>query len=147
MPLAVTVALDRTSPVPLYHQIAVQLTDAIESISEGFSLFDPDDRLVISNSHYAEFVNPEMTSGRVVGTTFEDIVRKGAARGLVEDIHNYPSVDAWVAARLERHRNPKGPYVQRRTDGRWVRINERRTAMLAPSGTRCRSSNTNGVDP
>jgi signal transduction histidine kinase/CheY-like chemotaxis protein len=68
-----------------------------------------------------------MTSGRVVGTTFEDIVRRGAARGLVEDIHNYPSVDAWVAARLERHRNPKGPYVQRRSDGRWVRINERRT--------------------
>jgi signal transduction histidine kinase/CheY-like chemotaxis protein/methyl-accepting chemotaxis protein len=104
-----------------------QLADAIESISEGFSLFDTNDRLVIFNSHYAEFVNPAMASARSAGTTFEDIVRNGAARGLVEDIHNYPSVDDWVAARLEQHRNPKGPYIQRRTDGKWVRINERRT--------------------
>jgi signal transduction histidine kinase/CheY-like chemotaxis protein len=104
-----------------------QLADAIESISEGFSLFDASDRLVIFNSHYAEFVNPEMASVRSAETTFEDIVRSGAARGLVDDIRSYASVDEWVAARLEQHRNPKGPYIQRRTDGKWVRINERRT--------------------
>jgi signal transduction histidine kinase/CheY-like chemotaxis protein/HAMP domain-containing protein len=104
-----------------------QLVDAIESISEGFSLFDADDRLVISNSRYAEFVNPEMVPERVAGTTFEAIVRSGAARGLVDDISDYPSIDDWVTARLEQHRNPKGPYVQRRSNGRWVRINERRT--------------------
>lgn len=106
-----------------------QLVDAIESISEGFALFDSEDRLVISNSRYAEFVSPEMVTEPIAGTTFESIIRSGAARGMVGDSHDhdYASIDEWVAARLERHRNPKGPYLERRADGRWVRINERRT--------------------
>jgi signal transduction histidine kinase/CheY-like chemotaxis protein len=104
-----------------------QLVDAIESISEGFSLFDADDQLVIFNSRYSEFVNPNMVAQRVIGATFESIIRSGAASGLVEDVQSHPSVDGWVAERLKQHRDPKGPYVQRRTDGRWIRINERRT--------------------
>ena len=34
-----------------------QLRDAIESVSEGFALFDPDGRLVIANGRYKEFYN------------------------------------------------------------------------------------------
>ena len=32
----------------------VQLTEAIEAVSEGFALFDPDDRLVLCNERYRE---------------------------------------------------------------------------------------------
>src|SRR5262249_59395460 len=34
-------------------QVERRLTDAIESISEGFSLYDADDRLVVCNSNYS----------------------------------------------------------------------------------------------
>ena len=36
-----------------------RLVDAIESISEGFSLFDSEDRLVVSNTHYRELLYPD----------------------------------------------------------------------------------------
>ncbi|MDH3663660.1 MAG: PAS-domain containing protein, partial [Alphaproteobacteria bacterium] len=104
-----------------------QLTDAIETISEGFSLFDPGDRLVICNSRYHELLYPGMSSVMVPGTPFETIIRKAAELDLVRDVHNHPSIDDWVAARLELHREPVGPYVQQRANGRWIRINERRT--------------------
>src|SRR5262249_31328849 len=33
----------------------------------------------------------------------------------------------WIAARLARHRQPSEPHVQRRSDGYWIHINERKT--------------------
>ena len=36
-------------------------------------------------------------------------------------------VEEWVAERLAQHREPSGVHVQRRADGRWVQINERKT--------------------
>ena len=35
-----------------------RLTDAIESISEGFSLYDAEDRLIVCNSAYGELLYP-----------------------------------------------------------------------------------------
>ncbi len=104
-----------------------QLTDAIESISDGFSLFDPEDRLVISNRRYYEYLYPGMEADMVAGTPFETIIRRAAERGLIADVDDHPSLDDWIASRLERHRDPSGPYVQQRANGKWIRINERRT--------------------
>jgi signal transduction histidine kinase/CheY-like chemotaxis protein len=122
---------ERTADLALAHEVTQkakqQMADAIESISEGFSLFDADDRLVIFNSRYAEFINPELASERTPGMTFEAIVRSGARHSLVQGMHDFPSVDAYVASRLEQHRNPKGAHIQRRSDGRWIRVTERRT--------------------
>jgi class 3 adenylate cyclase len=36
--------------------------------------------------------------------------------------------DEWIDARLKKHRNPGEPHLQLRSDGRWVQINERKTA-------------------
>src|SRR5215813_12314557 len=36
-------------------------------------------------------------------------------------------IDEWVAERLAKHRKPGGPHIQRRTDGRWVQVSERKT--------------------
>ena len=56
-----------------------RLVDAIESISEGFALYDADDRLVLCNSRYREIMYPGIADVVVPGTPFETIVR-GAAR-------------------------------------------------------------------
>ncbi|MFQ5936379.1 MAG: ATP-binding protein [Acidiferrobacterales bacterium] len=103
-----------------------RLLDAIESISDGFALYDADDRLVLSNSRYRLALFPGSEEDVVPGTTFEAIIRSAAERGLIRDAEG--RVDAWVEQRLKRHRHPSGPHVQQRTDGRWIQVNERKAA-------------------
>jgi class 3 adenylate cyclase/HAMP domain-containing protein len=102
-----------------------RLTDAIETISEGFSLYDAQDRLVVSNSTYRNLLYPGIEDTVTPGTSFETIIRTAAERGLLSGAEG--RVDEWVAERLERHRNPGEPHVQRRSDGRWILISERKT--------------------
>jgi adenylate cyclase len=101
-----------------------RLTDAIESISEGFSLYDAEDRLIVCNSAYGELLYPGLGTPSP-GTPYKTLIRNAAEQGLVEDAKG--RVDAWVAERLAKRRQPGEPHVQRRADGRWVQINERRT--------------------
>jgi len=100
-----------------------RLLEAIESISEGFSLYDTDDRLVLCNSRYRELVDPETTES-LVGMEFERVVRMIAERRLVADPRE--QVDEWIAARLARYRDPREPFVLQRGDGRWLQVSERR---------------------
>jgi adenylate cyclase len=103
-----------------------RLVDAIESISEGFALYDKDDRLVLSNSRYRELMHPATDDISRPGTSFANIIRTAAESGLVSEAVG--RIDDWVAQRLAQHRNPKGPHVQRRDKDRWIQISERKTA-------------------
>jgi PAS domain S-box-containing protein len=101
-----------------------RLTDAVESISEGFSLYDTEDRLVLGNYKYKELFDfgdgpPEP------GTQYEDILRKAVEQGVVQDAMRDPR--AWIEDRLRRHRNPGEPVLEHRIDGRWIQVSERRT--------------------
>jgi signal transduction histidine kinase/CheY-like chemotaxis protein/HAMP domain-containing protein len=102
-----------------------QLCEAIEAISEGFALYDADDRLVISNQRYRE-----MYAGLDVevklGTRYEQIIGAAAAAGLIPVASG--RIETWLADRLERHRHPQGPYEQQRAGRKWLKISERRTA-------------------
>ncbi|WP_137392382.1 hybrid sensor histidine kinase/response regulator [Rhodoligotrophos defluvii] len=97
---------------------------AIETISEGFALFDADDRLVMANSRYRA-IYPGVADLIVPGTRFADLIRAGAERDLADfgDL----SKEAWIEQRLSRHRDAEGVMEQRYADGRWVRISERKT--------------------
>ncbi len=102
-----------------------RLLDAIESVSDGFALYDPDDRLVLCNSRYRNVLYPGSDVNVTPGITFEAIIRNAAERGLIRDAEG--RIDAWVAERLERHHNPSESHVQRRGDGSWMRITEHKT--------------------
>jgi hypothetical protein len=106
-------------------QMQARLTDAIESISQGFALFDPEDRLVVCNSRYREMLYPDIRESVGPGMGFEEIVRRAAEGGRIANANG--RVKDWVAERLEHHRNPGAPVLQRRTDGRWIQVSERRT--------------------
>jgi signal transduction histidine kinase/HAMP domain-containing protein len=102
-----------------------RLTDAIETISEGFSLYDMDDKLVIFNSKYkslfsahADVIEP--------GTTFEKIVRTAVQRGMIDDAEG--GHEAWLAERTAQHKAPTSAHIQHRSDGRWIQVSERKTA-------------------
>ncbi len=98
---------------------------AMESIAQGFALYDADDRLVLSNSRYRELLYPDMQNQVLVGMTFEEIVRNAAARGLIEDAEG--DAETWVAQRVANHRNPGADHPQRRSSGQWVQITESKT--------------------
>jgi PAS domain S-box-containing protein len=100
-----------------------RLTDALESIQEGFALFDTEDRLVIHNSRYRELY-PGVADLGVTGTPFQVILRSAAERGLMSDAAG--RIDDWIESRLALHRQPTGPHLQPQSDGRWVQINERK---------------------
>ncbi len=61
-----------------------RLTDAIETISEGFSLYDADDKLIMCNSRYKTFFASH-TDVMEPGTPFETIIRTVTKRGLIDD--------------------------------------------------------------
>lgn len=102
-----------------------QLTTAIEAISEGFALYDEEDRLILCNTRYQELLRPEIGKKIVPGTSFESIVRGAVSGGLITDAS--ARKQEWIDERLEQHRNPGAPILQKRSDGRWIQINERRT--------------------
>jgi adenylate cyclase len=102
-----------------------RLAVAIESISEAFSLYDSEDRLVICNSKYRTILHPEGEAEISPGVTFESIVRQAAEHGNIKDAVG--RVDEWVRERLARHHEPSGPQVQQRSDGRWILVSERKT--------------------
>jgi len=106
-------------------QTRQRLMDAIESISEGFCYYDSDDRLVVANNRYRSLMYPGAESTVVGGMTFEAVIRNAAKRGYVKNAEN--RIEAWVAERLARHRQPGTPHIQQRSDGRWIMVSERKT--------------------
>jgi signal transduction histidine kinase/DNA-binding response OmpR family regulator/HAMP domain-containing protein len=102
-----------------------RLTDAIETISEGFSLYDAEDRLVVCNSRYRELFASH-ADVMMPGTPFESILRTATERGLIKDAEG--NRDAWMKERVARHREGGHTHVQRRSDGRWIQVSERKTA-------------------
>jgi signal transduction histidine kinase/HAMP domain-containing protein len=106
-----------------------RLTDAIESISEGFMLLDANDRMVLSNSKLREDLYPNVADVLVPGTPFETILRRVAERQVVKDAGEdaEEGVDHWVAKRMALHRSPGAPHLQQQRDGRWIQISERKT--------------------
>lgn len=102
-----------------------RLRDAIEALSDGFVLYDEDDRLVICNQRYKEFY---ASSADFIeeGERFEDLLRAGVNNGQYADALDAP--EAWLARRLKAHRDASGEKVEQLLDdGRWLQIQERKT--------------------
>ncbi len=101
-----------------------RLLESIESVQEGIALFGPDDRLLISNRKYRE-------KGRDIRQPpgemphYDEIIRALSESGYFAAAKDDPQ--AWVAARLEQHRNPTTALVDRTSDGRWILTSEQRT--------------------
>ena len=100
------------------------LEATFESISEGFALFDSDDRLVFCNKSYTRFAEP-IADLIEPGVAFETLLRAMIEGG--HAAHPGNTVDDKVRRRLRRHREPSGNYEARLGDDRWMLITERRT--------------------
>ena len=104
------------------------LRESVASVAQGFTIYDENDRLVLCNEAYRSFYETSRDL-IVAGSTFEEIVRRGAERGQYQEAIG--NVDEWVRKRVEKHRNASGEMIEQRLgDGRWLMIVEYRT----PSG-------------
>lgn len=94
-----------------------RLWDSINSIEDGFAVFDSNLKLVAANSAYfALFQDRSIAPG--IG--YSEILRLSAASGVVEIDQ---SVDAWVAEMLARTEDDRAdPVVLRFRNGTWVRL-------------------------
>lgn len=92
-----------------------RLTDAIESLSEGFALYDAHDRLVLANSKYRE-LNAMTADILVPGVNWFDFLRLGAERG--QFLLEGNSVEEWIAERA-LDRNEFRQREMKQADGRW----------------------------
>jgi len=102
----------------------LRLLAAIESISEGFALFDAQDRLVLFNQTYLAFW-PDIADKIHVGMGFAEMARLAVAHKCIIDAYRDP--DGWVRRRLRQHAECLGPSIHALNDGRWMQVNERRT--------------------
>ena len=93
-----------------------RLEDAVESLADGFAVFDPSDRLVMCNEKYKEFF-PLLAPALVQGATYEAILRFGLAQGQYPD--ETERAETWIASAPERTRREQGSARDiRLSDGR-----------------------------
>lgn len=101
-----------------------QLAAAVDVLPDAFAYYDADDRLVVCNEQYYQYY-PRSAGAIVPGASFEEILRHGLAHG--EYLEAVGREDAWLAARLQAHRQDWNEQEQQMADGRWLRVLERST--------------------
>jgi PAS domain S-box-containing protein len=107
---------------------------ALDSISEGFTYYDSQDRLVLCNQRYRE-IYEKSADAMLPGARFEDILIHGLNSGQYAEAIGREQ--EWLEHRLLLHRNPPDhPIEQRLADGRWLLISERRTPDGGIAGIR-----------
>ncbi|QUJ76765.1 PAS-domain containing protein [Sulfitobacter albidus] len=103
------------------------LTEAIETISEGFALFDPEDRLILFNSRFCRGLS-DVVDGLRPGLTFAQYV------GLISTSRHLSLPDTltprnWADKRTRRHRDERVVFNVSLTRDRWLQVSEHRTAQ------------------
>ncbi len=106
-----------------------RLNEAIEAISEGFVLFDSEDRLVLCNAtyrrYYADAVGEDAVTRLEPGALYEDVIRTFFEHGLSPDAAL--DVDGYLKRRRDRQDRSGVPVEFHLSSGVWLQSTERRT--------------------
>ena len=102
-----------------------QLSQAIETISEAFVLFDGEERLVLCNRNYRQFfadaVGEEVAGLITPGTDRKTILEAAFAHGM------FPEAKFGLESYLQLRDHPARSFEFRLSSGAWLRSTERRT--------------------
>ncbi len=109
------------------------LRDAVESISEGFVIYDAGDRLVMCNDKYTKLVSRRSDILKA-GVSFEDLLRDGVKMGLYPQARGQE--EQWIQEHLSAHRNPGGSIEVQLNNGRWFLVTDRRMKSGGVAGLR-----------
>lgn len=97
-----------------------RLSDAIQSISDGFALWDTEDRLIAFNDRCREFL--KLAKPLVLGMKFETLLSEIAQRRAQDG-----DTEAWIARELALHQAGHNDEELQLEDGTWLRVGSRRT--------------------
>ena len=101
-----------------------RIATAIETIPDGFVLYDADERMLLANSKYRE-IFPELAEVAHPGVRFREVLEAQAKSSRVS--LNGLSLDEWVESWLAYTRD-QGDFTEDRQYGdTWVRITKRET--------------------
>lgn len=101
-----------------------RFSSAIEAVPDPIGYFDPHDRLILCNQPYARLHAAE-GENVTLGMHFEDILRQDLRNSAVK--LSPEEQEVWLAARLEKRRQPVFETEMRMPDGRWFRVMDRAT--------------------
>ena len=101
------------------------LSDAIETVQEGFALFDAGDVLVMHNSRFGMFMQ-DVRAGLKPGLSFADYVAL-VSRSRFLELPGGETAEDWAVRRLRRHRDRHVIFNVRMVWDRWVQVSEHRT--------------------
>ena len=100
------------------------LAGAIETIQEGFAIFDPQDRLTLCNSRFGMHM-PDILGRLVPGLPFDTYVTiVSESRHLRLDPGDSPA--AWAARRRGHHRQEHAIFNVQVAGDRWLQVSEQR---------------------
>lgn len=118
--------LTSAEPVRVTGAAQQRLQEVIDTISEGFALFDADRRLVMFNENYRSQIWPRLAEYIKVGVVFEDIVRETLNRNVWEA----PGVDTETLLHqaIARHEDVPSLHEIQYPDGRCIQQSKRRTS-------------------
>ncbi len=98
----------------------------VESLSQGFLLYDSDDKLVLRNSHFSNFY-PELDDVALPGTSYEDVLRAELRAGL-DAAQCSRSLSSRFAERMAMRKSADGYVIERHlSEDCWIMISEHRT--------------------
>ncbi|MEM1197693.1 MAG: EAL domain-containing protein [Pseudomonadota bacterium] len=98
----------------------------VESLSQGLLMYDADDKLILSNSHFLALY-PDIAEVAVVGADYAEIVKAELCCG-ADSALSTRSLQGRIEERLEHHRSTTHSVIERQlSDDCWVQINEHRT--------------------
>jgi PAS domain S-box-containing protein len=100
------------------------IADGLDSLSDGFCLYDAADRLVVHNRRFVELF-PHLAPVLRHGVSFDDVIAHAAR--VLPQFRTDAERDAWRQRRLERHREPGETFVQGAHIGRVYHTTEFRT--------------------
>jgi signal transduction histidine kinase/ActR/RegA family two-component response regulator len=104
-------------------QAETLLRDAVNSMSDGFAIYDRADRFVMCNEAYRQ-IYTERAGFLVPGADFEGILRSGIANGGNLDSHGHE--EEWLERRLRQHREADGTAEYRTGNGSCILVTDRR---------------------
>lgn len=98
----------------------------IESIPQAFALYGPDERLVTWNKRFLDLY-PELRDQLVAGTTYVELLRSEIEHG-IDPLAETMTIQARLYERLAQHHLANHVIERQLPNGRWILINEHRTA-------------------
>ena len=102
-----------------------ELVLAIESISEGFIIYDQEDRVALFNERYKD-LHPPIAEVIKIGARFEELLRHAVSKGGVPVAAD--KVEEWIAECVRSHRAPGASFESQLSGGRCLKISERLTS-------------------